>query len=127
MTVVLRGYVMHDGRWMSQGDMYMSPPDEMNGDLVFGPDGAVLFILFDKRSGILPKFLSKKEQDNFYRLFRKDAEETASGKSERSVAIFPLRDEHTDDRIIMIDTLEAAERYRRSEEHTSELQSLMRI
>src|SRR3546814_16647153 len=90
----------------------------MNGDLVFGPDGAVLFILFDKRSGILPKFLSKKEQDNFDRLFRKDAEEIASGKSERSVAIFPLRDEHTDDRIIMFDTLEAVERYRseRSEE-----------
>src|SRR3546814_19174955 len=78
----------------------------MNGDLVFGPDGAVLFILFDKRSGILPKFLSKKEQDNFDRLFRKDAEENASGKSERSVAIFPLRDEHTDDRIIKFDTLE---------------------
>src|SRR3546814_17079437 len=49
MPVVLRGNVMHDGRWMSQGDMYMSPPDEMNGALVFGPDGAVLFILFDKR------------------------------------------------------------------------------
>src|SRR3546814_19938876 len=27
MTVVLRGNVMHDGRWMSQGDMYMSPPE----------------------------------------------------------------------------------------------------
>src|SRR3546814_532951 len=40
MTVVLRGNVMHDGRWMSQGDMYMSPPDELNGDLVFGPDGS---------------------------------------------------------------------------------------
>src|SRR3546814_4217023 len=90
----------------------------MNGVLVFGPDGAVLFILFDKRSGILPKFLSKKEPDNFDRLFRKDAEEIASGTRERSVAIFPLRDEHTDDRIIMFD---------RSEEHTSELQSLMRI
>src|SRR3546814_7692381 len=72
MTVVLRGNVMHDGRWMSQGDMYMSPPDEMNGDLVFGPDGAVLFILFDKRSGILPKFPSKKEKANFDRLFRQD-------------------------------------------------------
>src|SRR3546814_390178 len=31
MTVVLRGNVMHDGRWMSQGDMYMSPPDEKIG------------------------------------------------------------------------------------------------
>src|SRR3546814_4837298 len=48
MTVVLRGNVMHDGRWMSQGDMYMSPPDEMNGDMVFGPDGSVLFL--DRKS-----------------------------------------------------------------------------
>src|SRR3546814_15588119 len=90
--------------------------------LVFGPDGAVLFILFDKRSGILPKFLSKKEQDNFDRLFRKDAEEIASGKSERSVAIFPLRDEHTDDRIIMFDTIEEVERYRSEAGSRKEMQ-----
>src|SRR3546814_21125447 len=101
MTVVLRGNVMHDGRWMSHGDMYMSPPDEMNGDLVFGPAGAVLFILFDKRSGILPKFLSKKEQDNFDRLLRKDDEEIASGNSKRSGAIVLLRDEPTEVRRAM--------------------------
>jgi hypothetical protein len=112
MMVVLDGSVMHDGRWMSQGDIYMSPPTEMNGDLVFGPQGALIFIMFDKRSGILPTFSNQIDQENFDNLLRRDAEEVASGKNEKSVAILPLREKHTEGRVIVYDTIEAVATYR---------------
>lgn len=111
MMVVLSGCVMHDGRWMSSGDIYVSPPNEMHGDFVFGPEGAVIFVMFNKRSGIIPKFADRKDQANFDKLLRKDAEEVAAGKSEKSVSILPLRDEHTKGRSIMFETVESVERY----------------
>src|SRR5690348_5364749 len=52
VTTILTGTVMHDGRWMKPGEMYVAPPNDMNGDLLFGPEGAVLFIMFNKRAGM---------------------------------------------------------------------------
>jgi len=110
--VVLDGSVMHDRRWMSVGDIFVCPPNQMNGDLVFGPDGAVIFLMFDKRLGIIPKFEDEKDQAGFDTLLRKNAEEVASGQCEKSVAILPLRDKHTKGRAIVYETIEAVERYR---------------
>lgn len=112
MMVVLSGSVMHDGRWMSVGDMYVAPPNEMNGDMVFGPEGAVIFFMFAKRSGIIPTFADAKDQQAFDSLLRKDAEEVASGRVERTVSVLPLRDEHVKGRAIVFDTIEAVEKYR---------------
>src|SRR3546814_5168831 len=50
MTVVLSGNVMHDDRWLSPGDFYVSPPGEVAGSFVFGSEGAIIFIMFDNRS-----------------------------------------------------------------------------
>lgn len=112
MTVVLSGTVMHDGKWMSQGDIYVSPPNDMSGDLLFGPEGAVIFMMFDKRSGLAPKFANKNDQANFDKLLRKDVDEVASGKIEKSVAILPLRDKYTEGRAIVYNTVEEVAKYR---------------
>jgi hypothetical protein len=100
MTVVLAGTVMHDGRWMSKGDFYVAPPGDVNGDLVFGPEGGVIFMMFDNRSGMVPKFADAKDQANFDR------------QSETSVAILPLRDEYTKGRAITHRTVEEVAQYR---------------
>lgn len=110
---VLSGLVMHDGKWMSPGDMYLSPPNEVSGDLLFGPEGAVIFILFDKRSGMVPSFASDADQANFDKKFRKDVEDVAMGKCEKSVSILPPRAEHMTGRAIVYNTVEEVERYRK--------------
>jgi hypothetical protein len=112
LMVVLGGTVMHDGKWLSLGDMYVSPPNEMSGDLVFGPDGGVIFIMFNKRSGIIPKFSDANDQANFDRLLRKDVEEIAAGKIEKSVPLLPLRDHSMVGRAIVYETVQAVEDYR---------------
>ena len=117
MMVVLSGTVMHDGNWMSVGDMYVSPPGEMNGDLVFGPEGAVIFFMFAKRSGMIPQFSDPKDQQSFDQLLRKDLEAIAAGRLEKSVPILPLKEEHTKGRAIVFETIEAVEEYR--EKHAS--------
>ena len=112
MTVVLSGTVMHDGRWMKPGDFYVAPPNDVNGDLVFGSEGAVIFMIFDKRAGIVPKFLEEKDQARFDRTLRTDVEAVATGQCEKSVAILPLREEYTKGRAVVFRTLEAVQQYR---------------
>jgi hypothetical protein len=112
MTVVLSGTVMHDDRWLSAGDFYVSPPNEVSGDLVFGSEGATIFIMFDNRSGMIPKFANEKDQANFDKSFRKDVEATATGQCEKTVPILPLRDEYTKGRAVVFKTLEEVEEYR---------------
>jgi hypothetical protein len=109
---VLSGSVMHDGRWMVQGEMYISPPDEPNGDLLFGPEGAVIFLMFDKRSGMVPRFSNPGDQANFDNLLRADVEAVASGVREQSVSILPLRTEFTKDRAIVYTTHDQVAKYR---------------
>lgn len=109
---VLSGTVMHDNRWMKTGDMYVSPPNEINGDLLFGPEGAILFFMFDKRSGIIPIFVDEQDQKNFDTLLRKDVEEVASGRVEKSVSILPPRDDYTRARAITFTTLDEIAKYR---------------
>jgi hypothetical protein len=112
MTVVLSGTVMHDGKWMTAGDFYVAPPNEANGDLVFGSEGGVIFMIFDDRSGILPKFVDEKDQARFDQTLRADVEAVAAGQCEKSVAILPLRDEYTQGRAVVFRTLEEVQRYR---------------
>jgi hypothetical protein len=112
MTVVLTGSVMHDGKWLSPGDIYMAPPNVVNGDLMFGPEGGTIFIMFDSRSGLLPKFVDEKDQAMFDELLRKDVEEVAAGRSERSVSILPLRGRYTEGRAIVYETVVAVAKYR---------------
>ena len=112
MTVVLAGTVMHDGRWMLKGDFYVAPPGDINGDLVFGPDGGVIFMMFDNRSGMVPRFADEKDQANFDRLLRKDVEAIATGQTEKSVAILPLREDYVKGRAITHRTVEEVAQYR---------------
>lgn len=112
MTVVLSGNVMHDERWMSPGDFYVSPPGEVAGNLVFGSEGATVFIMFDNRSGMVPKFADAKDQANFDEFLRKDVEAVASGLSEKTVPILPLRDAYTRGRAVVFKTLAEVEEYR---------------
>ena len=112
MTVVLSGTLMHDGRWMKSGDFYVAPPGDVNGDLVFGSEGAVIFMIFDNRSGIVPKFLDAKDQARFDETLRADVEAVASGRTEKSIAILPLRDAYTKGRAVVFRTLEAVQQYR---------------
>jgi hypothetical protein len=112
MTVVLSGTVMHDGRWMTVGDFYVAPPNEVNGDLVFGPEGAVIFMIFDDRSGIVPKFMDERDEARFDQTLRADVEAVATGQCETSVAILPLRDEYTKGRAVVFRTLAEVQQYR---------------
>src|SRR3546814_5759651 len=88
--------------------------DVYSSDL--GSEGAIIFIMIDNRSGMVPKFADANDQANFDEHFRKDVEAVATGQCEKTVAILPLRDTYTRGRAVV-----------RSEEHKSELQSLMRI
>jgi hypothetical protein len=112
MMVVLAGTVLHDGRWMLPGEIYMSPPNDVNGDLLFGPKGGVIFIMFNKRSGMIPKFVDARDQANFDKLLRKDVEDVATGKCEKPVAILPARDFYVKDRAIVYKTIAEVERYK---------------
>src|SRR3546814_20468724 len=75
IAVLLSGNVMHAERWLSPGDFYVSPPGEVAGSFVFGSEGAIIFIMFDNRSGMVPKFADANDQANFDEHFRKDVEE----------------------------------------------------
>jgi hypothetical protein len=112
MMVVLAGTVLHDGRWMLPGEMYVAPPNDVNGDLLFGPEGGVIFILFSKRSGMIPKFVDPRDQANFDKLLRKYVEEVAAGRCEKPVAILPARNFYVKDRAIVYKTVAEVEKYK---------------
>jgi hypothetical protein len=112
MTTVLAGNVLHDGRWMLPGEIYMAPPNDVNGDLLFGPEGGVIFIMFNKRSGMVPKFVDSRDQTNFDKLLRKDVEEVAAGKCEKPLALLPARDFYVKDRAIVYKTVAEVEKYK---------------
>lgn len=114
VMTVLSGTVMHDGRWMSKGEMYVSPPDDVNGDLLFGPEGGMIFIMFDKRSGLVPKFVDPADQANFDQTLRTDVEAVASGQTERSVSLLPLRTKPTPGRAIVFKTIQEVAEYRKA-------------
>lgn len=113
MMVVLAGTVMHDDKWLSAGDFFVSPPNEASGNLVFGSEGAIIFFMFDNRSGMIPTFVDQKDQENFDRDFRKDVEAVATGRIEKTIPLLPLRDEYTRGRAVVFHTLEEVEEYRR--------------
>lgn len=113
MMVVLSGNVMHDERWLAAGDFYVSPPNEVSGDLVFGSEGATIFIMFDNRSGMIPTFANEKDQANFDKDFRKDVEAVATGQGEKTVPILPLREDYTRGRAVVFKTVEEVAEYRR--------------
>jgi hypothetical protein len=113
VLTVLSGRVMHDGRWLEKGDMYVAPPGDVNGDLLFGPDGGMIFLMFDKRSGLTPRFADEGDQANFDRELRKDVEAVASGKVEKSVSILPLRTTPMPGRAIAFWTVEEVAEYRK--------------
>src|SRR3546814_7085270 len=87
MMVVLSGNVMHDDRWLSAGDFYVSPPNEVAGDLVFGSEGATIFFMFDNRSGMIPTFANEADKAKFDNDLRKDVEAVASGQVEKTVPL----------------------------------------
>lgn len=112
VLTVLSGELQHDGRWMARGDIYSCPPGEMAGDFLFGPEGATIFIMFNKRAGIIPTFASPIDQANFDRDYREDVEAVASGRVERSVPILPLRTETTPGRAIVYHSVAEVAEYR---------------
>lgn len=113
MMVVLSGNVMHDDRWLSAGDFYVSPPNEVAGDLVFGSEGATIFFMFDNRSGMIPTFANEADQAKFDDDLRKDVEAVASGQVEKTVPLLPLRHEYTKGRAVVFHTIAEVEEYRR--------------
>lgn len=113
VMAVLCGTVMHDGRWMAPGDVYVSPADEMSGDLLFGPEGGVIFIMFNKRSGIVPRFEDETDQKNFDATMRAEVEDVAAGKCEKSVSILPPRTNCTPGRAIKYNTIAEVDAYRK--------------
>src|SRR3546814_14058330 len=56
MTVVLSGHVMHDDRWLSPGDFYVSPPGEGAGRFAFGSEGATILIILATPTCTVPTF-----------------------------------------------------------------------
>src|SRR3546814_2221744 len=107
-------YEMRIGDWSADVcSSDLSPPGEVAGSFVFGSEGAIIFIMFDNRSGMVPKFADANDQANFDEHFRKDVEAVATGQFEKTVAILPLRDTYTRGRAVVCNTMEEAEEYRR--------------
>jgi hypothetical protein len=109
MTVVLEGSVQLDGRWMRLGDIQLAPAGLVHGDLVVGPDGATVFVMFAERAGMIPRFIDPGDQKNFDVMTLRDAEVVASGAGEPVFALLPRRDSYSSRRGIMVtDNAEAA-------------------
>src|SRR3546814_11967759 len=113
MMVVLSGNVMHDDRWLSAGDFYVSPPNEVAGDLVFGSEGATIFFMFDNRSGMIPTFANEADTAKFDNDLRKDVEAVASGQVAKTVHLLPSRDDYTKGRALVFPTIAEDEKNRR--------------
>lgn len=105
--VVLEGAIQHNRRWMTRGEMFVAPPHVEHSDLLFGPDGAVIFIYFANRSGLVPKFSDAGDQARFDAEFRKQVEDVASGRVEKSVVLLPLRDHYTLRRGVIVTDMDA--------------------
>src|SRR3546814_12295930 len=115
MMVVLSGNVRHDDRWLSAGDFYVSPPNEVAGDLVFGSEGATIFFMFDNRAGMIPTFANEADQDTIDDDLRKGVEAVASGQGEKTVALQPLRPEYNKGRALGLHRSEGGQRGKRGD------------
>jgi hypothetical protein len=105
LQTVIEGDAQIDGRWCVKGDMQLVAPGVEHGDLVIGPHGATLMLLFAKRSGVLPAFVDSGDQSRFDTTCRATAELVAAGKSEASFVLLPPRPEHTPRRgIVLLDS-----------------------
>src|SRR3546814_13716652 len=104
---------MHGDRWRAAGGFDVSPPNEVAGDLVFGSEGATIFFMFDKRSGLIPTFANEADKARFDNDLRQDVAAVAAGQVEKTVPPLPLRDEYTKGRAVVFHTIAAVEEYRR--------------
>lgn len=116
MTVVTEGAMQIDGRWMKPGDIHITPAGVPHGDLVVGPRGATVFILFAERSGLIPEFADPNDQRRFDTELRAAVEIIAHGFDEISAPIFPLRDDYSPRRGIKVLDLADVESLKRSQE-----------
>jgi hypothetical protein len=89
--------------------MQVVAPGVEHGDLVIGPHGATLMLLFAKRSGVLPTFVDSGDQSAFDTKCRAAAELVAVGKAEDSFVLLPPRAEYTPRRGIKILDPESSE------------------
>jgi hypothetical protein len=100
--VVVAGSAQIDGRWCSVGDIQVVAAGVEHGDLVVGPRGVTLMIMFAERSGVIPAFVDPDDQTRFDIACRTGAEAVAAGESEDSFVFLPARPDYTPRRGIKI-------------------------
>jgi hypothetical protein len=93
LLAVISGSAEIDGRWFLPGEMQVVQAGVPHGDLVVGPEGVTLLLLFAQRSGLLPKFSDPQDQERF-ELLRPVVEAAASGTAERPIVLLPARPTH---------------------------------
>lgn len=93
MLAVVTGSAQIDGQWFLPGEMQVVAPGVPHGDLVVGPEGATLLMLFAQRSGLPPQFTEADDQDRFAPL-RSAVERAAAGVDETPFVLLPPRPTH---------------------------------
>ncbi len=109
MIVIMAGSAEIDGRWLVPGQIEVIPEGVPHGDMVVGPDGVTLLLLFARRSGLIPTFVDPADQSAFEEDLRSGVELAAQGLSEESVALLPPRETHTPRRGIKVLDFESGE------------------
>ncbi|MGV9797377.1 hypothetical protein ACWDTP_04890 [Mycobacterium sp. NPDC003449] len=93
MLTVVDGSAEIDGRWFLPGEMQIVEAGVPHGDLVVGPEGVTLLLLFAKRSGLPPRFTDSADAQRFEDL-RGSVAAAASGLSEDPFTLLPARPTH---------------------------------
>lgn len=93
LIAVITGSAEIDGRWFLPGEMQVVRAGVPHGDLVVGPEGVTLLILFAQRSGLVPQFSDPEDQERFGPL-KPVVEAVASGAEEGPLILLPGRPTH---------------------------------
>lgn len=101
MLAVVAGSAQIDGQWLLPGEMQVVRQGISHGDLVVGPEGVTLLMLFAKRSGLVPRFVDSGDQERFEPL-RSAVEAAGTGVDERPFVLLPARPTHRPRRGIRI-------------------------
>lgn len=93
LLAVVAGTAQIDGQWFIPGEMQIVRAGVPHGDLVVGPEGATLLMLFAKRTGLPPQFSDPDDQERF-ELLRSAVDGVAAGIEERPFVLLPPRPTH---------------------------------
>jgi hypothetical protein len=93
MLAVVAGSAQVDGQWFLPGEMQVVGAGVPHGDLVVGPEGVTLLMLFAQRCALPPKFTDPDDQRRFEPI-REAVERAASGTDENPFVLLPPRPTH---------------------------------